>query len=613
MKKKFNTYIYIILLSQTTFAQTNVISGKIVDENNKPIPYVHVRVENTDMGTISNENGLFKLLLSKDIDNKATIISTLGYQTKKVFLKEVNHIIQLAPEITSLQEIIITTSNRGKELIKNAIAAIPKNYPKFEERHTGFFRELTYWKEQQPIYITETLIESVKRPYVNMHKRGDVKIVEFRKYESKLLDSLDMRIYAGAHHIHRFDIVSRRAAFLRNPNAYKYKITDTLQMQGKDVFKIHFRNKDKLSGNVYILDSSYAIIKANFNHHLFTNLLPSNRHRKYLNYTVSYEQGNDKVWRFKHSNYETAFKRNGGEIKITSEYVTTQTEPNKTDIAYLDKLQYGDILLNESTVYKPNFWDNYNIILPNKKHEDLFKSINHSKKERHQNKSKKWATIFSRLRQEISFTMTPVDIASNRVSFNNTGLNITQSLSSSRENVYGISYSLLYELKPNFFLGYAGETKISKNGVSSYDLSLIRRININPNKRPLFVILGINFGYQKNKHFLGDFNVLKGFNVNGKSFGSGKTAVFLSQKNIRLQPKLSLSFEKNHNFNFKFAVGYNIPFNKKSGLVFQEKEGFFLFRKNTFVENGTGNLAIEHSDDLIKNNVSISAGMSYRL
>ena len=528
----------------------------------------------------------------------------------------------MTPDVTHLQEVTIKATDRGKELIEKAIEAIPKNYPLSEERHTGFFREVMHLDEQQePVYIIEATIEAIKKPYINKHETGDVKLDEYRKYESKQLDSVNMRAYAGAHHIHRFDIVSRREAFLRNPSAYKYKVVDTLQMQGMVVFKIYFKRKDELSGYVYVMDSSYAIVKAEFKHHRFTSLQLLNNSRQYLNYTVSYEQSEDNLWRFKHSNYKTAFNRRENTLVLSSEYVTTQIEPNKTKIAYINKLQFGDILLNKSKTYEPNFWNNYNIVLPNKEYEDLFKSMGHSLKtinhnhtqgEQLQGKSKKWIDILFRLRQEMSFTATSIGVASNRVTFGNTALTIQQSLNSSREHVYGISYSLLYELKPQFFIGYAGETKISKSGISSHNLSLIKCININPNRRPVFIVPGIN-GYQEQKYFLGNFTASEDFNVNGESFRSGKTAVFLSQRNISFQPNLSLSVEKNHRFNVLFSMKYNIPLNKNSGLLLQEKEGFFLFRKNTFVKNGTENLTIEHSNDLLKNNIGVSAGIVYRL
>lgn len=600
-----------ILSFHTTFSQIT-ISGKVIDEHGEPLPFVHFRVENTNVGTISNGYGLFKLMLRQGFEKNDILISFVGFQTRKVFLAEGNHTIVLTPNVTALEEVTVITMDFGKELIRKAINAIPINYPKIEERHKGFFREVTRWEQKRkPVYIIETTIESIKKPYKIRRRSGDVKLIEFRKYDSQQLDSLNRRIYAGGHHIHRFDIVSRREAFLSNPNGFKYKIKDTLRQQGNDVYKIYFQNKNKLSGHVYVMDSSYAIIKADFNNHSFSK--SSIKGRQYLNYTVTYEQGEDKVWRFKRSNYETAFKKRGRLFKLSSDYVTTEVEPNKEEITYSDRLQFGDILLDESKRYESNFWGNYNIILPNEESEDLFKSIDYSKTNDAKKTSNEFLKILRRLKQELSFTWTSIDVAPNTVVFGNPALEIRQNLASSEENVWSLRYSLLYEFKPNFFLGYSSESNISKSGIISHDLSITRHIDLNPNGRPVFVIPGMKFGYQELKYLIGNFNATRDFNVNGKSFNSGGTDVFLSQRNFRFQPNLAFSIEKSNRLSFMLSIGYNFPLNERTGLSFHEKEGFFLFRKKAFIENRDESLSIEQSNGSLKNNINISTGITLHL
>ena len=89
MLKKLKGYacMFFVLFFHTSFTQTN-ISGKIVNEHNEPMPFVHIRLENINLGTISNENGLFKLVIGKGHEDKAIIISALGYQTQQVFWKK---------------------------------------------------------------------------------------------------------------------------------------------------------------------------------------------------------------------------------------------------------------------------------------------------------------------------------------------------------------------------------------------------------------------------------------------------------------------------------------------------------------------------------------------
>lgn len=588
------------------FSQISV-SGKIVDENGEPLPFVHLRIENSNIGTISNEDGVFQMTMNQKVGEKSIIVSAIGYKTEKILVQKEHQIISLAQDITSLKGVTLFPKDYGKELVEKAINAIPLNYPHVEERHTGFVREITSWENKEnPIYVAEAVLESVKKSYTKKNLSGDVKLIEFRKYQSEQLDSLNTRIYAGSHHIHRFDIVSRKEAFLENPNDFMYKIKDTLRQQGKKIYLVHFEKKSKLSGQIYIADSSFAIVKVVFNQHFSSKTLINNR--QYLKYTVTYEQGEDEKWRFKHSHYETAFNKRDGLFKLTSDYATTKVVDNKGLIPYPDRLQYGDILLNESKEYQPDFWSGYNIIIPNQKTESLFKSMDYLKKE-NQNKL---VDFLLRVKYDISVIGTRITLDSNTTTFNNSALVIQEDLTSSKQYVLGLSYSLMYEVNSNLFLGYTAESKISKTGITSHDLFMSKRLNVNPNGRPIYMSPSINFGYQKLDFLIGSYSHAADLIINGKSFDGEKVEVFLSQKNFRLQPNISFSLEKSRRMQFKISIGHNFQFNESKGVFFHEKNGFFVFRKKTFLKNGKENLSINHGDkNLLQNNINFKAGVVF--
>lgn len=48
----------------SAFAQQIIISGKITDEQNKPIPFASIYVKNTSKGTSANSEGIYQLQLS---------------------------------------------------------------------------------------------------------------------------------------------------------------------------------------------------------------------------------------------------------------------------------------------------------------------------------------------------------------------------------------------------------------------------------------------------------------------------------------------------------------------------------------------------------------------
>ncbi|HRO48355.1 carboxypeptidase-like regulatory domain-containing protein [Agriterribacter sp.] len=87
---------------------TNIITGKITDNHNKPLPFVNIRISNTPAGTYSDAGGNFKLL-SGDTSLLADIKS-VGFQPQQVVLyagAPVNNII-LRPDGNQLSEVVVS-------------------------------------------------------------------------------------------------------------------------------------------------------------------------------------------------------------------------------------------------------------------------------------------------------------------------------------------------------------------------------------------------------------------------------------------------------------------------------------------------------------------------
>ncbi len=607
---------FILSSANICLSQTINVQGRIVDEENNPLPLVHLRFEGSRIGTVTNDNGEFKIVCASETIGKRLIISTMGYATKKLIVSEGFNKIILAEDITQLQAVTLFSSDHGRELVESAIRAIPNNYSRDKERHRGFFREITSWDQdpEKPIYIAEGILESIKKPYYKKQHSGDVKLIELRKYEGNQLDSLNFNIYAGTHHLHRFDVVQRREGVLSNPAGYTYKIKDTLQQHGKEVYQVYFKKKGRLSGNLFIIDSTFAIVKAEYNYHSFFGILDHNR--QFLDFTTTYELGDDQLWRFKSSHYQTAFKafkRRDKQLNLTSTYITTSIETDSTDIPYLERIQFKDVFLHEQKEYHPDFWDNYTIIQPNKNYEQLFKSVDNSKgKETQKSRPNKLFEILQRLSLEVDFTYSPIESKPYNINFANQGLTVQQSsMANSVKSTLSLTSTFLYELSDNFHIGYANESKIFRTGITSHDLLLSKTFNLNPNGRPITIAPRVKLGYQQFDWYIGTFNASSDFSLNGRSFDSDRNAVFLSQRGFRVQPNLKFSIEKSHKFHYFIAAGYNVQFNSKTGLLIKERDGFFLFRKKAFIEHGDENLSIEPVDNLLKNTISISAGIAF--
>ena len=89
-------------------AQEITITGKVTDAGDgSDLPGVNVTLKNTNLGTITNADGSYRLTLPQGRDT--LIFSFIGYQSQEVLIGGRSVInIQLAEEVTELQEVVVT-------------------------------------------------------------------------------------------------------------------------------------------------------------------------------------------------------------------------------------------------------------------------------------------------------------------------------------------------------------------------------------------------------------------------------------------------------------------------------------------------------------------------
>ncbi|MBS1533850.1 MAG: carboxypeptidase-like regulatory domain-containing protein [Bacteroidetes bacterium] len=101
------------------------IKGKITDAQNQPIPAVSIHVENTYVGTISNDMGAYELNYNSK-ESFVIVYQCLGYKTAKITLKpddsRNNVNVQLQEENYQLNTVVIDPKNNpANQIIRLAI------------------------------------------------------------------------------------------------------------------------------------------------------------------------------------------------------------------------------------------------------------------------------------------------------------------------------------------------------------------------------------------------------------------------------------------------------------------------------------------------------------
>ena len=95
-----------------TFSLSAQIKGVVVDENNNPISYVNIWVENENTGTTSHENGTFTINTSYD---NTLVFSAVGFETLKVKVSESEKVV-LKEAVYKIEEVLIEKIKQTKEL-----------------------------------------------------------------------------------------------------------------------------------------------------------------------------------------------------------------------------------------------------------------------------------------------------------------------------------------------------------------------------------------------------------------------------------------------------------------------------------------------------------------
>jgi CarboxypepD_reg-like domain len=151
---------YLVLFSLTNLLHAQ-IKGKVIDENNQPIPYVNIGVQNEALGTTSEEDGTFFLPLK---ETKNIVFSALGYE-KKTIASNLISIVVLKSTTYALNEVVVVNKKETKVLeiggLKNSIQQAFENGPKIDAKFFPYQPEYkkTRYLKKVALY-TENILET---------------------------------------------------------------------------------------------------------------------------------------------------------------------------------------------------------------------------------------------------------------------------------------------------------------------------------------------------------------------------------------------------------------------------------------------------------------------
>lgn len=376
--------------------------GSVVDSrNNDPLIYADLKLNGTNIRSITNIEGEFSLKVPKEHLDKTVTVSFLGYKTQTIALSKFdseNMVIKLSVVATKLTEINISTIKDAKKLFQEVLKRKTENYYGNESLMTAFYRE-SIKKGRKNASLSEAILEVYKNP-TKSSKKDNLKLIKSRKSTNySRLDTLALKLQGGPFSTLYTDLMKYPEYVFTDENMeyYEFSFDGRSQIDNHQVYVLSFRQKPNVLspfyyGKLYVDVTSLALLRADYqlnvsNRALTSAMFVKKKPRKVraypleASYRVDYREKDGK-WQYGYSNIKLVFKVKwkgrlfNSTYSLDSEMLITDWQQNTTGIKPQQTLKPNVILTDEASGFSdPEFWGEYNIIEPEKSIETAIKKI----------------------------------------------------------------------------------------------------------------------------------------------------------------------------------------------------------------------------------------------
>ena len=413
LKTKFLLLVVFMLINATYLSAIDpvgviTISGVVKDQQSKKtIENVSVSVLGTNIGTVTNADGVFTIKLSDSLQASNIEFVHIGYSNKRIPIEHnvSGIVVSLSPNAIVLNEASILSGNAAK-LVEEALRRVGENYSDRPNLLTGFYRE-TVQKRRTYIGVSEAIIDIYKRPY-NEEMGIDRERVQINKgrrlISQKASDTIAVKLQGGPNNSIYFDFVKNPDLIL-NLNMlseYHFKITGNVMINEREHYAVDFtpaviRPIPLYKGTLYIDKATLCFSRAEFSMDMkdedkATQAILQKKPRglrfspEEVSFLVSYREQDGKSYisyvrnnlKFKCDWKRKLFRTN---YAVVSEMVVIDgKKENVTAIPYRQSFHsYQAFSDKVSDFLDADFWQNYNIIEPT---ESLELAVNKLRKQR---------------------------------------------------------------------------------------------------------------------------------------------------------------------------------------------------------------------------------------
>jgi hypothetical protein len=346
-------------------------------ETKEPLVYASIGIKGKSISTISNLVGEFDFYIPLELRNNFLVINMLGYGTYEAPIWTVLDInplvIEMEKKPLELDEVVISDSLRGGDVLQIALSRIEQNYPMNPYLMYGFYRDL---KKVGGTYIS--LLEAAVKIYDENYEeprnknklRERVALQEVRRsigYGSKFTNYFDQDNLLEVLLLHnsvRYRLFPHEQSFFDDITRLKDSYYD-----GQEIYILSHKGGYNLT--VFVEKSTYAIIHIEYEEKLddrlqrkrgmISKLVSSKRVNNFKRfdgkYYVNYISVNSKVNWYDIKTEELKF-----ETELQQSLLINEVLPNAISRINSNQKMKAYGLHYQDPPYNKEFWDNYNMI-----------------------------------------------------------------------------------------------------------------------------------------------------------------------------------------------------------------------------------------------------------
>lgn len=248
-----------------------VLKGQIIDsETNTSIPYTNLIMKKEEIYRVADDNGSFELpITNKMLENTSVNISSIGYESRVIPLKNLTTKIRLSPKFEELDPVIITGYLSPNTVLKKAIQLVDINHPTNLHNYSRYGNVIINKNDKTILnleVITKDCDQGYDSPFVITQR---VKQVKWNKnlFKNKYKSSAQFFSYRQnairyANILHKRKYKKFKLNFIKsnNPKDEDYYIIEFKTDRNKWNYT-NYPYPTEYSGKIYINKGDFAIIK----------------------------------------------------------------------------------------------------------------------------------------------------------------------------------------------------------------------------------------------------------------------------------------------------------------------------------------------------------------